>query len=141
MEEKNETVFAENLDIKEEYLKDSNDSNNQNNSDYDPLTSLTISADEAYQYYKNTGLAKKGVKGATFANVKKILEWKEVEIKPRPKSDPVLDKKWQSEKNRLVLDFDRILQFYNKIEIKHCQGFKSLPGSSIVFRSRSLGSS
>ena len=59
-------------------------------------------------------MGRKGVKGATFANVKKILEWKNVEIKPRPKSDPVLDKKWQSEKNRLVLDFDRILQFYNK---------------------------
>ena len=76
--------------------------------------SLTISADEAYKIYRNTGLRKHGVKGATFGNVKKILEWKNVEIKPRPKSDPVLDKKWQSEKNRLVLDFDRILQKFNK---------------------------
>jgi hypothetical protein len=76
--------------------------------------SLTISADEAYKIYRNTGLSKHGVKGATFGNVKKILEWKNVEIKPRPKSDPALDKKWQSEKNRLVLDFDRILQNMNR---------------------------
>ena len=114
LEVNSETVCAENLDIKEEYLKEINDSKDQNDSDYDPLMSLTISADEAYKIYRNTGLRKHGVKGATFGNVKKILEWKNVEIKPRPKSDPVLDKKWQSEKNRLVLDFDRILQFFNK---------------------------
>ena len=115
LEVNSETVFAENLDhVKEEYLQETNDSKDQNNSDYDPLMSLTINADEAYKIYRNTGLRRHGVKAATFANVKKILEWKNVEIKPRPKSDPVLDKKWQSEKNRLVLDFDRILQCFNK---------------------------
>ena len=108
-EENSEMVFAENLDIKEEYSKESN---NQKDSDYDPLMSLTISADEAYQYYKNTGLRKKGVKGATFGNVKKILEWKNVEIKPRP-SDPMLNKRWKSEKDNLVRNFDRILQNMN----------------------------
>ena len=112
LEENSENVFAENLDIKEEYLKESIDSNDQNDTDYDPLMSLTISADEAYQYYKNTGLSKKGVKGATFGNVKKILEWKNVEIKPRP-SDPTLNKRWKSEKDNLVRNFDRILQNMN----------------------------
>ena len=114
MKENSETVFAENVDIKEEYLKESNDSNNQDNSDYDPLMSLTISAVEAYQYYRKTGLGKKGVKGATFANVKKILEWKNVEIKPRPKWDPILSKKWQREKDNLVCNFDCILQKVGK---------------------------
>ena len=114
LKENSETVFAENVDIKEEYLKESNDSNNQNNSDYDPLMSLTISADEAYLYYKKTGLGKQGIKGATFANVKKILEWKNVEIKPRPKSDPVLDEKWRSEKHAIVRNFDRILKKISK---------------------------
>ena len=110
LEVNSETVFAENLDIKEEYLKETNDSKDQNDSDYDPLMSLTISADEAYLYYKKTGLGKQGIKGATFANVKKILEWKNVEIKPRPKSDPVLDEKWRSEKHAIVRNFDRILK-------------------------------
>ena len=114
LNDNSETVFAENVDIKEEYLKESNDSNNQNNSDYDPLMSLTISADEAYLYYKKTGLGKQGIKGATFANVKKILEWKNVEIKPRPKSDPVLDEKWRSEKHAIVRNFDRILKKISK---------------------------
>ena len=59
-------------------------------------------------------MAKKGVKGATFANVKKILEWKEVEIKPRPKWDPILSKKWQREKDNLVCNFDCILQKVGK---------------------------
>ena len=59
-------------------------------------------------------MAKNGEKGATFANVKKILEWKNVEIKPRPKSDPALDKKWQSERYGIVRDFDRILQNMNR---------------------------
>ena len=112
LEVNSETVFAENLDIKEEYLKETNDSD-YDRPDYDPLMSLTISADEAYQYYKNTGLRKHGVKGATFANVQKILEWKKVEIKPRPKWDPILNKKWQREKDSLVRDFDRILQHVN----------------------------
>ena len=111
VEENSETVFAENLDLKDEHLKESN---YQNESDYDPLMSLTISADEAYQYYKKAGLAKNGEKGATFANVKNILEWKNVEIKPRPKSDPSLDKKWQSERYGIVRDFDRILQNKNR---------------------------
>ena len=110
-EENSEMVFAENLDIKEEYSKESN---NQKDSDYDPLTSLTISADEAYLYYKKTGLGKQGIKGATFANVKKILEWKNVEIKPRPISDPVLDEKWRSEKHAIVRNFDRILKKISK---------------------------
>ena len=57
VEENSETVFAENFDLKDEHSKESN---YQNESDYDPLTSLTISADEAYQYYKKTGLAKSG---------------------------------------------------------------------------------
>ena len=74
LEVNSETVFAENLDhVKEECLKETNDSKDQN-SDYDPLMSLTISADEAYKIYRNTGLRKHGVKGATFGNVKKILE-------------------------------------------------------------------
>ena len=111
VEENSETVFAEHLDTKEVYSKESN---YQYESDYDPLTSLTISADEAYQYYKKTGLGKQGVKGATFANVKKILDWKNVEIKPRPKSDPILDKKWQSERYGIVRDFDRIIQNMNR---------------------------
>ena len=105
-EENSEMVFAENLDTKEEYSKESN---NQKDSDYDPLMSLTISADEAYQYYKNN-LFKQGVKGGTFENAKKILEWKKVEIKPRPKSDLTLNRKWQSEQARLVSNLDRILQ-------------------------------
>jgi hypothetical protein len=108
VEENSETVFAENFDLKDEHSKETN---YQNESDYDPLTSLTISADEAYQYYKKNG--EKG-KGATFANVKKILEWKNVEIKQRPKSDPALDKKWQSERYGIVRDFDRILQNMNR---------------------------
>ena len=107
VEENSETIFAENLDLKQ-YSKESYE---QNESDYDPLTSLTISADEAYQYYKKNG--EKG-KGATFANVKKILDWKNVEIKPRPKSDPTLDKKWQSERYGIVRDFDRIIQNMNR---------------------------
>ena len=37
MEENSETVFAENFDSKEEYLKETNDSKDQNDSDYDPL--------------------------------------------------------------------------------------------------------
>ena len=111
VEENSETVFAENIDLKDDHSKESN---YQNESDYDPLMSLTISADEAYQYYKKAGLAKNGEKGATFANVKKILEWKNVEIKPRPKIDPSLDKKWQSERYGIVRDFDRILQNKNR---------------------------
>ena len=119
LEENRETVFAENFVIKEEYLKETNDLKDQNHSDYDPLMSLTISADEAYQYYKNTGLRKHGVKAATFANVQKILEWKKIEIKPRPKWDPILNKKWQREKDSLVRDFDRILQnMNNKWKVK-----------------------
>ena len=115
LEVNSETVFAENLDhVKEEYLKETNDSKDQNDSDYDPLMSLTISADEAYKIYRNTGLRKHGVKAATFANVKKILEWKKVEIKPRPKWDPILNKKWQREKDNLVRDFDCILQKVGK---------------------------
>ena len=101
-DENSEMVFAENLDIKEEYSKESN---NQKDSDYD----LLISADEAYQYYKNN-LFKQGVKGGTFENAKKILEWKKFEIKPRPKSDLTLNKKWLSEQARLVSNLDRILQ-------------------------------
>ena len=115
LEVNSETVFAENLDhVKEEYLKETNDSKDQNDSDYDPLMSLTISADEAYLYYKKTGLGKQGIKGATFANVKKILEWKNVEIKPRPISDPVLDEKWRSEKHAIVRNFDRIIKKISK---------------------------
>ena len=59
-------------------------------------------------------MGKQGIKGATFANVKKILEWKNVEIKPRPKSDPVLDEKWRSEKHAIVRNFDRILKKISK---------------------------
>ena len=111
VEENNETVFAENLDLKEEeYSRESND---QNNSYYDPLISMNITADEAYQYYKNNLRKKGGVKGGTFGNVKKILEWKKVEIKPRP-CDPALRKKYQSEKDGLVRNFDRIIQRVNR---------------------------
>ena len=74
---------------------------------------MTISAVEAYQYYRKTGLGKNGVKGSTFVNDKKIKEWKNVEVKPRPKWDPILNKKWQREKDSLVRDFDRILQNMN----------------------------
>ena len=42
------------------------------------------------------------------------MEWKNVEIKPRPKSDPILDKKWQSERYGIVRDFDRIIQNMNR---------------------------
>ena len=105
LEEKNETVFAENLDIKEEYSKEPS---NQKDSDYDPLMSLTISADEAYQYYKNN-LLKEGVKGGTFENAKKILQWKKFEIKARPKSDLTLNRKWLAEQVRIVSNWDRIL--------------------------------
>ena len=76
--------------------------------------SLTISAEEAYKIYRNSGLSKHGVKGATFGNVKKILEWKNVEIKPRPKSDPVLDKKWLGERNNIVRNFNLILKKVGK---------------------------
>ena len=104
-EENSEMVFAENLNIKEEYSKQSND---HKDSDYDPLMSLTISADEAYEYYKNN-LFKQGVKGGTFENAKKILAWKKFEIKPRPKSDLTLNRKWQAEQVRIVSNWDRIL--------------------------------
>ena len=59
-------------------------------------------------------MGKQGIKGATFANVKKILEWKNVEIKPRPISDPVLDEKWRSEKHAIVRNFDRIIKKISK---------------------------
>ena len=73
--------------------------------------SLIISCDDAYQYYRDF-LYKNGKKGATFENVEKILTWKQVEINLKP-SDNETAKKWQSQKDQLIRNFDRILQAKN----------------------------
>ena len=83
--------------------------------------SLIINCDEAYQYYRDF-LYENGKKGATFVNVEKILNWKQVEINLKP-LDKESAKKWQSQKGQIVQNFDRILQAKNnkKKEMKKNQ--------------------
>ena len=73
--------------------------------------SLIINCDDAYQYYRDF-LYEHGKKGATFVNVEKILNWKQVEINLKP-LDTESAKKWQSQKGQIVQNFDRILQAKN----------------------------
>ena len=75
-------------------------------------TTLIISCDDAYQYYRDS-LYENGKKGATFGNVEKILTWKQVKISLKP-LDTETAKKWQSQKDQLIRNFDRILQAKNK---------------------------
>ena len=77
--------------------------------------------DDAYQYYRDF-LYENGKKGATFVNVEKILNWKQVEINLKP-LDKESAKKWQSQKGQIVQNFDRILQAKNnkKKEMKKNQ--------------------
>ena len=83
--------------------------------------SLIINCDDAYQYYRDF-LYEHGKKGATFVNVEKILNWKQVEINLKP-LDKESAKKWQSQKGQIVQNFDRILQAKNnkKKEMKKNQ--------------------
>ena len=83
--------------------------------------SLIINCDDAYQYYRDF-LYENGKKGATFVNVEKILNWKQVEINLKP-LDTESAKKWQSQKGQIVQNFDRILQAKNnkKKEMKKNQ--------------------
>ena len=83
--------------------------------------SLIINCDDAYQYYRDF-LYEHGKKGATFVNVEKILNWKQVEINLKP-LDTESAKKWQSQKGQIVQNFDRILQAKNnkKKEMKKNQ--------------------
>ena len=71
-------------------------------------TTLIISCDDAYQYYHNF-LFKNFAKGATFENIQKLLNWKHVEIIPKP-IDIESAKKWQKQKTCLIRNFDRIIQ-------------------------------
>ena len=69
---------------------------------------LIISNEDAKGYYRDF-LFKNGIKGATFENVQAILKSKNVEIREKP-SDMEEAKKWTAEKNKLVHNFDRIIQ-------------------------------
>ena len=69
---------------------------------------LIISSDDAKDYYSEF-LFKNGTKGATFENVQKILKSKHVEIRDKP-LDLEEAKQWKSEKDKLVHNFDRIIQ-------------------------------
>ena len=69
---------------------------------------LIISNEDARGYYSDF-LFKNGTKGATFENVQAILKSKNVEVLEKP-LDVEGAKKWQAEKNKLVHNFDRILQ-------------------------------
>ena len=69
---------------------------------------LIISTDDAKSYYSDF-LYKNGCKGATFENVQIILKSKNVEIRDKP-LDVEEAKKWKSEKDKLVHNFDRIIQ-------------------------------
>jgi hypothetical protein len=73
---------------------------------------LIISSDDAKDYYSEF-LFKNGTKGATFENVQIILKSKHVEIRDKP-LDVEEAKEWKSEKNKLVHNFDRIIQGKNK---------------------------
>ena len=73
---------------------------------------LIISSDYAKDYYSEF-LFKKGTKGATFENVQIILKSKHVEIRDKP-LDLEEAKEWKSEKNKLVHNFDRVIQGKNK---------------------------
>ena len=46
--------------------------------------SLTISGDEAYEIYSNSGLKKNGVKSASFETIEAILKKKGVKIRTKP---------------------------------------------------------
>ena len=83
---------------------------------------LIISSDDAKDYYSDF-LFKNGTKGATFENVQKILKSKHVEIRDKP-LDLEEAKEWKSEKNKLVHNFDRIIQGKNN---KKKEGITSTP--------------
>ena len=75
---------------------------------------LIISNDDAKRYYSDF-LYKKGSKGATFENAQIILKSKNVEIREKP-LDVEEAKNWKSEKDKLVHNFDRIIQGKKKKE-------------------------
>ena len=85
---------------------------------------LIISSDDAKDYYSEF-LFKNGTKGATFENVEKILKSRHVEIRGKPLNFEEA-KKWKSEKDKLVHNFDRIIQGKNN---KKKEGITSTPTS------------
>ena len=76
---------------------------------------VIISNEDAKGYYRDF-LFKNGVKGATFENVQVILKSNNVEVLEKP-LDVEGAKKWQAEKNKLVHNFDRIIQGKKKAKV------------------------